>query len=45
MLRRFPPRSPFETDPTDELAKLADLKEKGIIDDAEYQQLRAKALA
>jgi hypothetical protein len=29
----------------DELAKLADLKDKGVIDDAEYQQLKAKALA
>ena len=29
----------------DELARLADLKEKGVIDDAEFQQLKAKALA
>ena len=29
----------------DELAKLADLKERGVIDDTEYQQLKAKALA
>ena len=29
----------------DELAKLADLKAKGAISDAEYEQLKAKALA
>jgi len=29
----------------DELAKLADLKAKGVIDDAEYAQLKAKALS
>ena len=29
----------------DELARLADLKDKGVIDDAEFQQLKAKALA
>jgi hypothetical protein len=29
----------------DELAKLADLKAKGTIDDAEYERLKAKALA
>jgi len=33
------------TSPADELAKLADLKAKGAIDDAEYQRLKAKALA
>ena len=33
------------TSTADELAKLADLKEKGVLDDAEYQQLKAKALA
>ena len=31
--------------PADELAKLADLKAKGVIDDAEYERLKAKALA
>jgi hypothetical protein len=31
--------------PADELAKLADLKAQGAIDDAEYAQLKAKALA
>jgi len=30
--------------PADELARLADLKERGVIDDAEFQQLKAKAL-
>jgi ABC-type multidrug transport system fused ATPase/permease subunit len=29
----------------DELARLADLKAKGVIDDAEFQQLKSKALA
>jgi putative oligomerization/nucleic acid binding protein len=29
----------------DELAKLADLKAKGVIDDAEFERLKAKALA
>ncbi len=33
------------TSTADELAKLADLKEKGVLDEAEYQQLKAKALA
>ena len=31
--------------PADELARLADLKAKGVIDDAEYERLKAKALA
>jgi hypothetical protein len=29
----------------DELARLADLREKGVISDAEFEQLKAKALA
>jgi hypothetical protein len=29
----------------DELARLADLKEKGVISDAEFEQLKAKALS
>jgi hypothetical protein len=33
------------TSAADELAKLADLKAKGVIDDAEYDRLKAKALA
>jgi hypothetical protein len=31
--------------PADELAKLADLKAKGVIDDAGFERLKAKALA
>jgi hypothetical protein len=31
--------------PADELAKLADLHTRGVIDDAEYERLKAKALA
>jgi len=31
--------------PADELTKLADLKAKGAISDAEYEELKAKALA
>ena len=31
--------------PADELARLADLKAQGVIDDAEFQRLKAKALA
>ena len=31
--------------PADELARLADLKERGVIDDAEFQRLKAKALS
>ena len=31
--------------PADELASLADLKAKGVIDDAEFQRLKAKVLA
>jgi hypothetical protein len=38
-------QSVTETSPADELAKLADLKAKGVIDDAEYERLKAKALA
>ena len=33
------------TSPADELAKLADLKAKGVISDAEYADLKAKAMA
>jgi len=29
---------------SDELARLADLKERGVIDDAEFQRLKAKAI-
>jgi len=31
--------------PADELTKLADLKAKGVIDDAEFERLKAQALA
>jgi hypothetical protein len=31
--------------PTDELARLNDLKSQGVIDDAEFQQLKSKILA
>jgi hypothetical protein len=31
--------------PADELARLADLKEKGVIDDAEFQRLKAKVVS
>jgi ABC-type multidrug transport system fused ATPase/permease subunit len=31
--------------PADELTRLADLKSKGVISDAEFEQLKAKALA
>jgi hypothetical protein len=31
--------------PADELARLSDLKSKGVISDAEFEQLKAKALA
>jgi ABC-type multidrug transport system fused ATPase/permease subunit len=33
------------TSTADELTKLADLKDRGVISDDEYQQLKAKALA
>ena len=33
------------TSPADELSKLADLKASGVIDEAEFQRLKAKALA
>jgi len=33
------------TSAADELAKLADLRAKGVIDDAEFERLKAKALA
>ena len=37
-------QSVTEVSPADEIAKLADLKAKGVIDDAEYERLKAKAL-
>ena len=32
------------TSTADELARLADLRDKGVIDDAEFQQAKAKTL-
>ena len=43
--RQYVRQSAGSTSPADELAKLADLKAKGVINDAEYEQLKAKALA
>ena len=34
-----------QTSPADEIARLADLKDKGVISDAEFQQAKAKALS
>jgi hypothetical protein len=31
--------------PADEVARLADLKSQGVIDDAEFQRLKAKAIS
>jgi hypothetical protein len=31
--------------PTDELVRLAELRDKGAIDEAEYQQLKAKVIS
>ena len=33
-----------ESSPADQLAKLADLRERGVITDAEFQQSKAKVL-
>ena len=35
-------RSASAASPADQIAQLADLKEKGVIDDAEFQRLKAK---
>ena len=35
----------FAGEPADEIARLADLRDKGVISDAEFQQAKAKALA
>src|SRR5262245_52223229 len=43
--REYVQQTAGPSSPADELAKLADLKAKGVIDDAEYEQLKAKALA
>ena len=43
--RQYVQQAAGSTSPADELTKLADLKAKGVIDDAEYARLKAKALA
>jgi Short C-terminal domain len=43
--RQYVQQAAGSSSPADELAKLADLKAKGVIDDAEYERLKAKALA
>jgi Short C-terminal domain/Phospholipase_D-nuclease N-terminal len=44
-MRQYVQQAAGPTSSADELAKLADLKAKGVIDDAEYDRLKAKALA
>jgi hypothetical protein len=44
-MRQYVQQAAGTSSPADELAKLADLKAKGVIDDAEYDRLKAKALA
>jgi hypothetical protein len=43
--RQYVRETTATSSPADELAKLADLKASGAIDDAEYERLKAKALA
>ena len=43
--RQYVQQNVTTSSPADELAKLGDLKAKGVIDDAEYERLKAKALA
>ena len=43
--RQYVQQTAATTSPADELAKLATLKANGTIDDAEYERLKAKALA
>ena len=43
--RQYVQQAAGTTSPADELAKLADLKASGAIDDAEFERLKAKALA
>ena len=43
--RQYVQQAAGSASPADELAKLSDLKAKGVIDDAEYERLKAKALA
>jgi Short C-terminal domain len=44
-MRQYVQQVATTSSPADELAKLADLKAKGVIDDAEYERLKAQALA
>lgn len=44
-MRQYVQQAAGSPSAADELAKLADLKAKGVIDDAEYDRLKAKALA
>jgi Short C-terminal domain/Phospholipase_D-nuclease N-terminal len=44
-MRSYVQSAAGSTSSADELAKLADLKSKGVIDDAEFQRLKAKALS
>ena len=50
--RRTPPRAAYiqdaagsSTSAADELSRLADLKAQGVIDDAEFQRLKANVVA
>ena len=43
--RQYVRETTATSSPADELAKLADLKAKGVIDDAEFERLKAQALA
>jgi hypothetical protein len=44
-MRQYVQEVASTSSPADEIAKLADLKAKGVIDDAEYERLKAQALA
>jgi len=43
-MRTYVREAATEGSPADELAKLADLRERGVISDAEFQQSKAKVL-
>ena|SRR5215475_10438329 len=43
-MRAYVREAATENSPADELAKLADLRERGVISDAEFQQSKAKVL-
>ena len=42
--KQYVQQTATEGSPAEQLQKLADLKAKGVIDDAEFEQLKAKAL-